>query len=94
MSSLDFELDIINDPGAESLQRQWFAASSAVNTLKAECDVLFGVLEITGDAWRRACAQLVQLEAIRDVLEGQLATMDALQSRPRETAAHAAMSAA
>ena len=40
------------DPVAESLERQWFAASSAANTLKAECDVLLGVLQITGDSWR------------------------------------------
>jgi len=52
-------------------------------------------LQITGDSWRSACAQLVQLEAIRDALEDQLATMDALQSRAcRTVATYAVMSAA
>ena len=84
-----------SERAAESLERQWFAASSAANTLKAECNVLLGVLEITGDAWRRACAQLAQVEAIRDALEGRLANMDALQSQAGETvAAYAVMSAA
>ncbi len=83
------------DPAAETLERQWFAASSAASTLKAECDVLLGVLEFSGDAWRRACAQLVQLEAIRDALEVQLAIVDALQSRAGKTVStHAVMSAA
>jgi hypothetical protein len=83
------------DSAAESLERQWFAASSAANALKSECDILLGVLEITGDSWRRACAQLVQLEAIRDALEGQLATIDASPSRARETVTtYAVMSAA
>ncbi len=83
------------DPAAESLERQWFAASSAANAVKSECDVLLGVLEITGDSWRRACAQLVQLEAIRDALESQLATIDALPSRACETVTtYAVMSAA
>ena len=83
------------DPAAESLERQWFASSSAANTLKAECDVLLGVLQITGDSWRSAFAQLVQLEAIRDALEDRLAAMDALPSRACKTvAAYAVMSAA
>jgi hypothetical protein len=82
------------DHVAESLERQWFAASSAANALKAECDVLLGVLQITGDSWRSACAQLVQLEAIRDALEDQLTTMDALQSRACKTVARCAMMSA
>jgi hypothetical protein len=52
-------------------------------------------LQITGDSWRSACAQLVQLEAIRDALEDRLAAMDALPSRACKTvAAYAVMSAA
>ena len=83
------------DPATESLERQWFAASSAANSLKAECDVLLGVLQIAGDSWRSACAQLAQLEAIRDALEDRLAAMDALPSRACETVAtYAVMSAA
>jgi uncharacterized protein YhaN len=70
-----------SDPVAESLERRWFAASSAANTLKAECSVLLGVVGDHWDAWRRACAQLAQLEAIRDALEDQLATMEASQPR-------------
>jgi hypothetical protein len=70
-----------SDPVAESLERRWFAASSAANTLKAECNALLGVVEDHWDAWRRACAQLAQLEAIRDALEDRLATLEASQPR-------------
>jgi hypothetical protein len=83
-----------SDPAAESLERQWFAASSAADTLKVECNILLGVLEITGDSWRRACARLVQLEAIRDALEDQLAIMDALQSRACKTSTTCAVMSA
>lgn len=75
-----------SDPGAESLERQWFAASNAANTLKAECDILLGVLELAGSAWRRTRGQLTQLEAIRDEVERRLITLDASsQFRSRES---------
>jgi hypothetical protein len=64
------------EPATELLERRWFAAFAAVKSLQAECDVLLGVLELSGDEWRRACAQLAQLEALRDALGNQLTAMD------------------
>jgi hypothetical protein len=80
---------------AELLERRWFAASGAAKSLKAECDVLLGVLQLSEDAWRRACAQLAQLEALRDALGNQLAAIEEPCAGFRDAAiTHGAMSAA
>jgi hypothetical protein len=80
---------------AELLERRWFAASGAAKNLKAECDVLLGVLQLSEDAWRRACAQLAQLEAFRDELGKQLAVLEEPCAAFRDAAiTHGAMSAA
>jgi len=60
------------EPAAELLERRWFAAIAAAKRVKAECDALLVVLEISGDAWRRACVQLAKLETLRDMLGDQL----------------------
>jgi hypothetical protein len=72
------------EPATELLERRWFAAFAAVKSLQAECDVLLGVLELSGDEWRRACAQLAQLGALRDALGNQLAAMDEPRGVSRE----------
>jgi hypothetical protein len=64
------------EPAADILERRWFAASSAVKSLQAECDVLLGVVELAEDAWRRTHAQVAHLKAIRDSLGERLAAMD------------------
>jgi hypothetical protein len=64
------------EPAANILERRWFAASSAVKSLQAECDVLLAVAELAEDAWRRTCAQVAHLEAIRDALGERLAAID------------------
>jgi hypothetical protein len=74
------------EPATELLERRWFAALAAVRSLQAECDVLLGVLELSGDAWRRACAQLAQLEAVRDALGNHLAAMDDPRAVSRDAA--------
>jgi hypothetical protein len=74
------------EPATELLERRWFAALAAVKSLQAECDVLLGVLEQSADAWRRACAQLAQLEALRDALGNQLAAVDEPRAESRDTA--------
>src|ERR1700674_3956679 len=74
------------EPATELLERRWFAALAAAKSLQAECDVLLGVLEQSADAWRRARAQLAQLEALRDALGNQLAAMDEPRAVSRDTA--------
>jgi hypothetical protein len=72
------------EPAADILERRWFAASAAVKSLHAECDVLLGVVELAEDAWRRTCAQVAHLEAIRDGLGERLAAMDEPRSIVRD----------
>lgn len=74
------------EPMTELLERRWFAALAAVKSVQAECDVLLGVLELSGDSWRRACARLTQLEALRDALGDRLAAMDEPCAVSRDTA--------
>lgn len=64
------------EPAAQILERRWFAASAALKHLQAEYDVLAGVMELAEDALRRTCAQVAQLEALRDALGERLAAMD------------------
>ena len=68
--------DLDAEPAAELLERRWFAASGAINRLKSECDALLAGLDLAEHAWRRACTRLAQLEALRDALGDQLASMD------------------
>jgi hypothetical protein len=69
------------EPGAQIWERRWFAASAAVKSVQAECEVLLGVVQLAVDEWRRSCAQLSRLEALRDALGERLASMD----EPRAT---------
>jgi hypothetical protein len=73
------------EPASELLERRWFAALGAVERLKSDCDVLLGVVELAENAWRRACVQLVQIEALRDALGDQLAAMDEPRAVTRDT---------
>lgn len=65
-----------DEPAAQVWERRWFAASAAVKSVHAECEVLLGVVQLAVDDWRRSCAQLAQLEALRDALGEWLAAMD------------------
>jgi hypothetical protein len=67
------------EPAAELLERRWFAALRAAKGVQAECEVLLGVMELAEDAWRRARAQLLELETLRDALGEQLSAMEGPQ---------------
>jgi hypothetical protein len=64
------------EPAAQIWERRWFAASAAVKSVQAECEVLLGVAELAVDDWRRTCRQLARLQALRDALGERLAAMD------------------
>ena len=49
---------------------RWFALSSAVTKLQAECAVLLEASKLADTAWRRACLQLAEFESLRDALSG------------------------
>jgi hypothetical protein len=80
MSSLDFDKqsDIPADPfdaesSTEFLERRWFAAMAAVESLKEDCNMRLEIVARAQDAWRQECAQLARVEALRDALGEQLA---------------------
>jgi len=57
--------------------------------------VLAGVVQLAEDALRRTCAQVAQLEALREALGEQLAAMDEPRAAPqRESTRRKVMSAA
>jgi hypothetical protein len=60
------------DAAAELLERRWFALLSAIKTLQGECGVLLEASKLADISWRRACVQLAEFEALRDVLEEQM----------------------
>jgi hypothetical protein len=80
MSSLDLDRqnDSPFDPvdaesGTELLERRWFAAMAAVESLKEDCKIRLGIVAQAQEAWRRERAQLARVEALRDALGEQLA---------------------
>ncbi len=84
---------VVGELTEKHLELRWFAAVRAAKSVQAECEVLLGVLELTGDAWRRARARLVELETLRDALGEQLAAMDVPGSDSRNPPRQGAMSA-
>jgi hypothetical protein len=56
----------------ELLERRWFALLSAIGSLQAECGVLLEASKLADVAWRRACVQLAEFEALRDEIEEQM----------------------
>jgi hypothetical protein len=67
-------LDPGGEPATQLLERRWFALLSAIRTLQAECGVLLEASMLAEVSWRRACVQLAEFEALRDVLEEQMST--------------------
>ena len=65
------------EAAADLIERRWFALLSAIKSLQGECAILLEAskLEI---AWRRACAQLAEFEAMRDALEEQMSARPSL----------------
>lgn len=56
----------------EVVERRWFALLSAIRSLQTECSVLLEASKLADVAWRRACMQLAEFEALRDALEEQM----------------------
>jgi hypothetical protein len=57
---------------AEVIERRWFELLSAISGLQGECGILLEASELADIAWRRACVQLAEFEALRDALEEQM----------------------
>lgn len=66
-------------------ERRWFALLSAIRSLQTECNVLLEASKLADVAWRRACMQLAEFEALRDALEEQMSAK--APARMRQTTA-------
>jgi ribosomal 50S subunit-associated protein YjgA (DUF615 family) len=64
------------DAAAAAAERRWFASMRAVRAMQTECETLRDLLETVEGAWRRARAELAQLEALRDALGDELELSD------------------
>jgi hypothetical protein len=82
------------EPEAELAQRRWFAALMATRRLETECRRLLNALRDADQAWRLACSELAEFEALADALEEQLARQDYEPGRPLEPICLRAISAA
>lgn len=63
---------------AEVIERRWFELLSAIRGLQGECGILLEASKLADIAWRRACVQLAQFEALRDALEEQMCARPSL----------------
>jgi hypothetical protein len=61
-----------SEAASEVIERRWFALLSAIRSLQTECGVLLEASKLADVAWRRACMQLAEFEALRDALEEQM----------------------
>jgi hypothetical protein len=86
--------DLDAEPENELLQRRWFAALTATRRLEAECRQLLQALRHADDAWRRACRELAQYEALADALENQLTCEDGMPAQADKAVYLPAVSAA
>jgi hypothetical protein len=66
----------------ELSERRWFALLSVIRTLQGECGVLLEASKLADIAWRRACVQLAEFEALRDALEARMSTRLCLAAKP------------
>jgi hypothetical protein len=60
------------DAAGDLIERRWFALLSAIRCLQVECGTLLEASKLADIAWRRACVQLAEFEALRDALEEQM----------------------
>ena len=60
------------DVGGDMPGRRWFALLSAIENMQSECAVLLEASKLADVAWRRACVQLAEFEALRDALEEEI----------------------
>lgn len=75
------------DAAGNLLERRWFSSINAVRAAQAECEVLHEVMVLADLAWRRARAQLAELDNLRDALGDQL-TYGEAECRPHSTVRH------
>jgi hypothetical protein len=76
--------DLDAEPENELPQRRWFAALTATRRLEAECRQLLNALCYADEAWRRACRELAEYEALTDALEQQLTCRHETPARSRD----------
>jgi len=67
-----------SEAAGELLERRWFALLSAIRSLQGECGILLEASKLADIAWRRACVQLAEFEALRDALEEQMSARPSL----------------
>jgi hypothetical protein len=83
------------DAAAEMLERRWFAMYRRAEEMRAECEAMLKAVEAAESAWRRACAELAELESLRDALGDQLSHQDEHYTEPVPRVLHrSVMSAA
>jgi hypothetical protein len=66
------------EAAADLIERRWFALLCAIKSLQGECAILLEASKLAEIAWRRACAQLAEFEALRDALEEQMSAKPSL----------------
>jgi hypothetical protein len=71
------------DAAGELIERRWFALLSAIRSLEGECGILLEASKLADIAWRRACAQLLEFEALRDALEEQMSARPSIPKTAR-----------
>jgi hypothetical protein len=64
--------DLGTEAATDLIERRWFALLSAIEGLHGECAILLEASKLAEIAWRRACVQLAEFEALRDALEEQM----------------------
>jgi hypothetical protein len=65
-------VELGTDAAGELNERRWFALLSAIRSVEGECGILLEASKLADLAWRRACVQLAEFEALRDALEEQI----------------------
>lgn len=80
-------IDRESEAASEVIERRWFALLSAIRSLQTECGVLLEASKLADVAWRRACMQLAEFEALRDALEEQMSPRAPSAAPVRQTTA-------
>jgi hypothetical protein len=60
-----------NESDSVLLERRWFAAHKAAQSMRLECEILHEVMNTAQANWRDAMARLANLDALCDALEDQ-----------------------
>ncbi len=68
------------DSNREDLERQWFVAMAAVESIKDDYRARLRIVSRAEEASRQDSAQIAELEAVRDALGEKLASFGARES--------------